>query len=269
MPWIDFSARNISKGPDGMRRCESGMTLVELLVVIAIIGVLVSLLLPAVQSARAASRSAQCMSQMRQIALASHQFCDSHRGEFPEWFHAETVVFSADGTTKKKGLRSWVDTLGPYIERVSAIRICPEDPIADERRQVAATSYILNNFLALKPTDTSPLGEDFVQNMRQLSATSETILFFESSAPREFPGPIVLPVDLKRLLEYDHTHSDQWFEPLWVEMGVVMDQIQSDIAPARHSTVAHYAYVDGHVSSIPAAQIEQWAHEGYNFAKPR
>jgi prepilin-type N-terminal cleavage/methylation domain-containing protein/prepilin-type processing-associated H-X9-DG protein len=56
-----------------------GFTLVELLVVIAIIGVLVALLLPAVQSAREASRRTQCSNQMRQYALACHNFHDVNK----------------------------------------------------------------------------------------------------------------------------------------------------------------------------------------------
>lgn len=61
-----------------MRSKRTGFTLIELLVVLTVIGLLVALLLPAVQAAREAARRARCLSNLKQIALAMHQYHDVH-----------------------------------------------------------------------------------------------------------------------------------------------------------------------------------------------
>ncbi len=64
-------------------RCRSGFTLVELLVVIAIIGILIAMLLPAIQAARESARRANCASNLRQLAIAVNTYAERNGEQLP------------------------------------------------------------------------------------------------------------------------------------------------------------------------------------------
>jgi prepilin-type N-terminal cleavage/methylation domain-containing protein/prepilin-type processing-associated H-X9-DG protein len=90
-------------------RSSNGFTLVELLVVIAIIGILVALLLPAIQAAREAARRSQCLNNLKQIGLACQNYADAKKALPPGY----TAGTNPDSTAPGWG---WATYLLPYFE---------------------------------------------------------------------------------------------------------------------------------------------------------
>ena len=104
------------------RSSHRGFTLVELLVVIAIIGILIALLLPAVQAAREAARRSQCSNNLKQLGLGFHFYHDTHR------------TFPPGSLPNKTGyVMGWAPRLFPFIEqgtRLEAMAKFAAEPLA-------------------------------------------------------------------------------------------------------------------------------------------
>ena len=98
-----------------MRR--SGFTLVELLVVIAIIGILIALLLPAVQAAREAARRSQCINNLKQLALACHNYENRSRTLPLNYASGSNPYGSPPGADFRS--TSWLTQILPFVEQGS------------------------------------------------------------------------------------------------------------------------------------------------------
>jgi prepilin-type N-terminal cleavage/methylation domain-containing protein len=122
---------------------SKAFTLVELLVVIAIIGVLVALLLPAVQAAREAARRASCANNLKQIGIAIHNYNDTHRRLPMGWIGVDPVVRTIPYAEGEPGW-GWASKILPYLEQGSLARnaIYGDYPITHTANAGARTAYL-------------------------------------------------------------------------------------------------------------------------------
>lgn len=127
MNHLHYKQRNRQSATTSVYNFDRGFTLVELLVVIAIIGVLVALLLPAVQAAREAARRSQCINNVKQLALACMTYHDSNKTFPPALTYSDAALKARGNTPTENGMNgvdgnpyhgpNWAIMILPYIEQ--------------------------------------------------------------------------------------------------------------------------------------------------------
>ena len=220
-----------------------GFTLVELLVVIAIIGVLVALLLPAVQAAREAARRSQCGNSLRQNILAVQMYTDACGVLPPANLPSATVAGNSLQITwfaQVNYTTNDVDTtaglIAPFIEKSKAVLKCPSSHTKIEKLYKGATGGFGYN-MNLGQVDFSnwPNVKTVVTRLVNFPSTSRTIVLTDAAR-------ISLPWSGDPVLRF-------------TENFYVLGPQDSSAAPFTHfrhgGSVANVAYLDGHVEPKP------------------
>lgn len=212
---------------------RTGFTLIELTVAIAVIAVLAALLLPAVQSARAASRRTQCKNHLKQIGLALQSHATTFREKLPR-----------AGVPKGKdaALKSWAVIILPYMEQNNVMEDLRQNP-AYPLGQVIVPAYACPDDLSAvgKPGQTS-----YVANLGYLGRSNSG----STPGPRGFfeKSSIAFSSQFAISLFYtnDHTtkNSDGGFESgvFWPDMDLAMGMISNGDGTSNTIAVSENIY---------------------------
>jgi prepilin-type N-terminal cleavage/methylation domain-containing protein len=160
---------------------KRGFTLIELLVVIAIIAILAAILFPVFQKVRENARRTACASNMKQIGLGLMQYTQDSDEYFPERY--------ADRDPKDNHLRSWKDSIYPYIKSMDVFK-CPDNPSAQKLDQpdgqantvkgifaAGYAMYLPDAFLSSKYGH----GASYPQLLAGIDQPSDSLIIVESS----------------------------------------------------------------------------------------
>jgi prepilin-type N-terminal cleavage/methylation domain-containing protein/prepilin-type processing-associated H-X9-DG protein len=163
---------NTSSGSSRRRRVGSGFTLVELLVVIAIIGVLVALLLPAIQAAREAARNAQCKNNLRQIGLAMLNH-ESSKRTFPFGGWSFNWMGNPDHGLGLRQEGGWIYQVSDFLENQNVKKIG-----GGGLSGAALRAALKDQALVVVPTFNCP-----TRRPAQLYPNYETVIFNADPSP--------------------------------------------------------------------------------------
>ena len=209
---------------------SQAFTLIELLVVMAIIGLLAGHLLPALAKARGKALSVKCVSQLRQLGLATQIYADDNHDHLPGNQH---------------NLPSWIFSLST---------LCGTNLLRCPLEKSRPFSYAVNDFLTAHPAGAPSL--DFSRRT-SVSAPSETLWMAELQGD-------VLGQDHFHFADYRNS-----YDPGTSEGGYSPKSFQGQVDVLRHNHSANYLHLDGHVVTLRwTALPSRLTQPGSRFIRP-
>jgi prepilin-type N-terminal cleavage/methylation domain-containing protein/prepilin-type processing-associated H-X9-DG protein len=164
-----------------MEQKRRGFTLIELLVVIAIIAVLIALLLPAVQAAREAARRAQCVNNLKQLGLATHNYISSNNVFPPQTSWPTMAANITQNTTGLAWGFNWYYAVFPFLEQQTVFNSVNFSLSPFDFSQLTAGATKVNSLLC--PSESANL------QLYPVTTTSSTWYYAVSNYVGNYGGP--------------------------------------------------------------------------------